>query len=532
MDQTQQKLTELINTINQSFPDENDLKGFQGISKILITDALKQSDATLTNLRAFDGHFETIFLKRELFELFEKLKGELEDKFDKIKSQQFNAILKNVSKINTRIKEVYVAVVNTQPIRTEAEIIKAKEELGLLNSNIEELKKINTDIIANKDVVLQTISAMQTEVTNSKKSAVTGIAAIQEEAKVAKDAAVAQFTIVQSEITILKDTTVQNITTITGAVTTMKDTAAKIVADFEAKQKTSSEHELKITEFLGKIEAHKTTIETIDKNTTLWEAEIKKAKEDIATNLTQYEGLSSKSKNLNTEIEQAHEKIIGKKDADGKTIKGYLQETEDLKTQISEFLAEQYKKFQAQFTQIESLLPGATSLGLAQAYENQKKSYDNPIKLWSRVFISTVSIMAVLSIILICFQYTSTLTLSEALISFIKDIPFFIPTIWLAVYASKQQSQNKRLQQEYAFKETNAKSFYGHKKQIEELMQSGGATDKQLLSQLMAQLVLITSINPSETLDNKSHNDSPPIFKLVEKIFPSAKKAVSTNGTE
>ena len=44
------------------------------------------------------------------------------------------------------------------------------------------------------------------------------------------------------------------------------------------------------------------------------------------------------------------------------------------------------------------------------------------------------------------------LTLNEALIALLKDLPFFIPTIWLAAYASKQQSQNKRLQQEYALK--------------------------------------------------------------------------------
>ena len=108
-------------------------------------------------------------------------------------------------------------------------------------------------------------------------------------------------------------------------------------------------------------------------------------------------------------------------------------------------------------------------------------------------------------------------------------MPFFIPTIWLAVFASKQQSQYKRLQQEYVFKEINAKSFYGHKRQIEELMKSG-VDDKELLLKLVTQLVIITSQNPSDTLDNKAHNDSPPIFKLLEKIFPSIKKnQVGTN---
>jgi hypothetical protein len=54
-------------------------------------------------------------------------------------------------------------------------------------------------------------------------------------------------------------------------------------------------------------------------------------------------------------------------------------------------------------------------------------------------------------------------------------------------------------------------------------MKEGGA-DKELLSALVAQLVVITAQNPSNTLDNKSHEDSPPIFKLAEKYFPSFSK--------
>ena len=102
----------------------------------------------------------------------------------------------------------------------------------------------------------------------------------------------------------------------------------------------------------------------------------------------------------------------------------------------------------------------------------------------------------------------------------LKYLQFFIPKFGLAAFECKQQSKYKRLQQEYAFKETNAKSFHGHKEQIERLMKDSGA-DKEMLSALVAQLVVITAQNPSNTLDNKSHEDSPPIFKVIEKYFPS-----------
>ena len=485
MEQTKQKLTLLITTINESFPDETDLKGFLGISKALITDTLLESDALLIPLKEYDNRFETIILKRELAELFEKINKELEEKFDKLKPDKFNSFLKLITKVRFLIKETYISVVNSAPIRTEIEIAKAKEELNLLNSNIEELKKINVDLIALKDSTVLNITGIQTEVTTLKDS----IVKINDEVKLSKNS------------------------------------AATIVTDFEAKQKSSSENEKQITEFLTKIEAHKTAIEIIEKNTTVWEQEIKTAKETITTKVTEYDTLNEKSKTLQAEIETTHEKIFGKKDADGKPIKGYLQETEDLKNQIASFLAEQHAKFLAQFTEIEGLLPGATSAGLAEAYQLQKASYKRPMQLWSGIFISTVIIMAILSVFLLYFQLINptSLTLNEALISLLKDLPFFIPTIWLASYASKQQSQYKRLQQEYAFKETNAKSFHGHKMQIEELMKDG-TTDKDLLSQLVAQLVIITAYNPSETLDSNTHEDSPPIFKLIEKYFPSFRK--------
>ena len=46
-----------------------------------------------------------------------------------------------------------------------------------------------------------------------------------------------------------------------------------------------------------------------------------------------------------------------------------------------------------------------------------------------------------------------------------------------------------------------------------------GATDKDLLSQLVAQLVIITAYNPSETLDNKTHEDVPRFLNYFKDIF-------------
>lgn len=290
---------------------------------------------------------------------------------------------------------------------------------------------------------------------------------------------------------------------------------------------TDVEGKLKIT--MTEVAAIEQRAKGVNENVTQWRADIQSVKADIEKNSKEFSEINSKSKAVQTEIETTYRKIAGTKDSTGKlTDNGYLQEFDGLKKQILKFIEDQTSKYNTQFAQIEGLLPGATSAGLAEAYQKQKNSYTGPMRLWSWVFILTILGMASFSVYILVGELQSTKepSLNDALIALLRELPFFIPSIWLAAYASKQQSQYKRLQQEYAFKETNAKSFHGHKVQIEELLESG-ETDAALLSQLVAQLVHITSQNPSATLDSKSHDDSPPVFKLLEKYFPGKKEIKS-----
>lgn len=485
MENTRQKLGQLIVAINETLPDESNLKGFQGISKQLIFSVLNDSDSLMNSLLQYDSAFETIILKRELADLFEKINNELEDKFEKVKPEKFDSFLKDIVKIKLLTKETFISVASDSVMRTEAQVLQTKQELELLSSNNEELKQIKQELLTLKDTIIQNTTSISTEATSLRD----GISEIKNE------------------------------------VEGMKTTSATIVADFQEKQRIATENENKITTFLGTIEEHKTTVERIKENAIQWQSDIKSAKDNLEIKVEEFDKLNIRSKDVQKEIEATHEKIFGKKDEEGKQIKGYLQETEDLKKQMIEFIEEQEKIFLAQFNEIKSLLPDATSAGLAAAYQKQKESYTRPIQLWSAVFFGTIAIMTGLGVFILYnhFKTASDTSLNSALISLLKDLPFFIPTIWLAAFASKQQSQYKRLQQEYAFKETNAKSFHGHKEQIERLMKDSGA-DKELLSQLVAQLVFITAQNPSNTLDNKLHDDSPPIFKLIEKYLPGSGK--------
>ena len=55
MEEAKQNLSQIITLINDSFPDEKDLKGFLGISKAIITDTLIESEALLVKLKDFES---------------------------------------------------------------------------------------------------------------------------------------------------------------------------------------------------------------------------------------------------------------------------------------------------------------------------------------------------------------------------------------------------------------------------------------------------------------------------------------------
>jgi len=210
-------------------------------------------------------------------------------------------------------------------------------------------------------------------------------------------------------------------------------------------------------------------------------------------------------------------KIFGYEDKDGKKVIGLKQEIDEEKKKLFTLKSEAEKEYKVLFEKIEGLLPGATSTGLAKAYQEQKDKFSTPSLIWSAVFILTMCGMIGYAV----FTFQEAKTFSEVAARTIGKLPFFVPAIWLGLFASKQQSQNKRLAQEYAFRETLARSYEGYKKQIESLGKTNEA--KAVLITLSENLVNIAGQNPSLTLDNHSHKDEPPLMNSALKLFTGEK---------
>ena len=249
--------------------------------------------------------------------------------------------------------------------------------------------------------------------------------------------------------------------------------------------------------------------------------EILEAKKDILNdiNLTK-KYLTETNKDLE-DLEKFYVKIFGKFDEEeGKRIGGLEQELATRKKELEEFKNDQINKLnelkeehgskhKAFEKEIEKLLEGATSAGLAEAYSIERKKFIWPNRIWNGVFVVCLFAISILS-----FSTLKNLSsIEEIAKSILHSLPITLPLIWVAVYASKRRSENQRLEQEYAHKEALSRSYISYKKQISEL----GKEDSELLEKLILEAINTISYNASKTLDKK-HGDGTILNEITQSI--------------
>lgn len=253
--------------------------------------------------------------------------------------------------------------------------------------------------------------------------------------------------------------------------------------------------------------------EIIEKNLLVVESKIK----DLVTFYdsiygTQKEASNSEKQNVDDETKDTRQG-------------GSKKEFEELIIKFNDLFQQQTQTYEALKIQIESLLPGATSAGLASAYGDRKKMATIEAKKYARNF--TYSIWALIVIALASAVFTPLIEYwlaEESLATIIFDVerlalrflwiaPISGPVFWLAFVYSKRRSENSRLTEEYAHKEALAKSYDSYKKQIDALNENNEA----LLGKLLSAAIDAVAYNPSVTLDKK-HGDKFTIDNINNKI--------------
>ena len=260
--------------------------------------------------------------------------------------------------------------------------------------------------------------------------------------------------------------------------------------------------------------------------------------------------LTKNSEKILGEIKAFHKDIFGEEDEYGILKGGLKNELLERKSELDEFKTEQQKRYDELNSQIESLLPGATSAGLSSAYSEMHGKFSTEVRDYGRYFYASIAIL--LSIIVLVnipsiwnhiislFQdeYPKGIFINSfkvaiphgsftldgqevslenraitILDSFIYKLPFILPAIWLVLFVSRRRNEAQRLAQEYAHKEVLAKSYESYKQQIEKLSEE---EQNKLLPILMENMLKAIALNPAETLD-KNHKEPTPMEEVIKK---------------
>lgn len=258
------------------------------------------------------------------------------------------------------------------------------------------------------------------------------------------DAAKAVIQKVQSEVEQLREKTVATC----GEVLSLREETAKKGSEVVSAANAAAQHaaaasaekdlatsaQTKVAELLQQVTEKAAAINTQANQVTAWAAEVEAASVK-AKQLTAAMTAAEKQAAQVLAIVEQHEKDLSQ-----------------LKGECS-----------ALHERIESLLPNATSAGLASAFRSQQARFTWPQRGWLITFV-----LSVISLFLSGFIGLPSADGSwDAMAKhFFNRLPLIAPLVWLAIYAGRHYGLALRLQEEYAYKEAVSAAFEGYKREM------------------------------------------------------------------
>jgi len=177
------------------------------------------------------------------------------------------------------------------------------------------------------------------------------------------------------------------------------------------------------------------------------------------------------------------------------TSKGLADKAATVEQRIKDYeakLEELNEQCGIQLQAIKDALPSATGAGLAAAFNDRRQTFLEPSTRWERVFVWSVVILAMMALVSFFEVYfnVSKMTYQQLLVLWLSRIPFAAALVWLAMHASRETALAKRLEEDYGFKASVARSFQGFQEQMKNLGDSAKANEplKTLCDATLAQI--------------------------------------------
>lgn len=225
------------------------------------------------------------------------------------------------------------------------------------------------------------------------------------------------------------------------------------------------------------------------------------------------------------ELQDLYLKVFGKPNEEGELTGGMKNELEEFKQSFIQYEEEHKTKIEELITDIESLLPGAVSAGLASEYKRLKDECEKPIFWFGVQFYIALSILLAAGIVSFVFSVQNESVLESLLYNLLQSLPIIFPAVWFAIFTSRRRNELERLRQEYAHKQAVTSSYQSFKEQIDRL----GEKQPEMLSALMNTAINTIGNNASSVLNNNS-NESSPLHETLNTIGNAASKITQGQG--
>ena len=234
----------------------------------------------------------------------------------------------------------------------------------------------------------------------------------------------------------------------------------------------------------------------------------------------QIQGIVSKLESACSEIEESEDKINELKDFYEEVFNGITDDSDpknnkkswvdlldEKKEYVNNMIEQRENDFKNLKNKINSLLPGATSAGLARAYMRQRRITEKKVEKWNRIFNwAIVTFTAVFSFYFALAIYLNTFSF----VDFFKSLPLWVFSGFFIYYSTQQISEYKKTADEYRHKEALASSYIGFERLI---LESGNIELRNKLLEIATDAI---GVNPSDRINSSGQI---PSLTFLEKII-------------
>lgn len=175
-----------------------------------------------------------------------------------------------------------------------------------------------------------------------------------------------------------------------------------------------------------------------------------------------------------TSVEADATEVVAARDlakASAATAKGLADKSDTTEERLAAYekrLAELDQQAAEQLKTITELLPGATSTGLAHAFDDRRKTFLSPATKWQWWFVG--SVLALIGLALTgLYQAKGSSGWDELARLWLARLPIAGALVWLALHAGREAALAKRLEEDYGYKAAIAASFQGFQKRMAEV---------------------------------------------------------------